>query len=405
MKIAVIGGGASGITAAISASRKGAQVTVYERCDRIGRKILATGNGRCNYTNINADIENYHGQNTDFIKPATKKFWVSDTVSFFKKIGMLTKIEDNGKAFPYSLQASAVLDVLRFELQRLGVEIVTDFEVCQIKKEKSGFLIESYSGKKAHADKVILSTGGKASPSLGSNGSGYDIAKKLGLQVSQLFPSLVQVKTSTEVVKALKGIKTDAVVTATSGGNSETSQGEVLFCDYGLSGPAVFNVSRFCAVNKNTKIKLDLLPEIDYNSLREILTNRKSENVSLENYFIGMLNKKIGIVLMKYAKILPLSRTSDTLNGSEISGLCKAIKSFTLDVTGTMSWNNAQVTAGGILTNQINPETFECKHIKGLYITGELLDIDGDCGGYNLQWAWSSGYIAGLCCASENGNA
>ena len=152
MKIAVIGGGASGITAAISASRKGAQVTVYERCDRIGRKILATGNGRCNYTNINADTENYHGQNTDFIKPATKKFWVSDTVSFFKKIGMLTKIEDNGKAFPYSLQASAVLDVLRFELQRLGVEIVTDFEVCQIKKEKSGFLIESYSGKKAHAD-------------------------------------------------------------------------------------------------------------------------------------------------------------------------------------------------------------------------------------------------------------
>ncbi len=405
MKIAVVGGGASGIIAAISAARKGADVTILERCDRIGRKILATGNGRCNYTNINASIKNYHGKNIDFIKAAAKKFWVSDTISFFKEIGMLTKVEDNGKAYPYSLQASAVLDVLRFELQNLQINIKTNFEVKTIEKKDSRFLIGSYSCEQEYADKVILSTGGKASPALGSNGSGYEIAKKLGLRITDLFPALVQIKTETNFVKALKGIKIDAKVTAAADNLSETSIGEVLFCDYGLSGPAVFNVSRFCAVNKNVKIKLDLLPEIDYNNLHKILIKRKSKNISLENYFIGMLNKKIGIVLMKYANVLPLTRRSDTLDFDEITRLCIAIKAFTLNVTGTMSWNNAQVTAGGIITDQIDPESFECKKIKGFYITGELLDIDGDCGGFNLQWAWSSGYIAGLHCASENNNA
>ncbi|MDY3927758.1 MAG: NAD(P)/FAD-dependent oxidoreductase [Clostridia bacterium] len=406
MKIAVVGGGASGICAAISAARQGADVTIFERCDRIGRKILATGNGRCNYTNINAGIKNYHGKNAGFVKNTIENFWVDDVMLFFEEIGMLTKVEDKGKAYPYSLQASAVLDVLRFELEKLKVKIVTNFEVKKIEKKNNSFLIKSYDGKNADADRVILSAGGKASPSLGSNGSGYDIAKNLGLKTTELYPSLVQVKTDTGFVKALKGIKIDAAVSAVIDNKTVgKSFGEVLFCDYGLSGPAVFDISRICSINKNVKIKLDLLPEIDYNSLRDILTDRKSHQISLENYFIGMMNKKIGIVLMKYANILPLSRESDTLDKKEIARLCEAIKSFTLNVTGTMSWNNAQVTAGGIDTDQIDSKTFECKKIKGLYITGELLDIDGDCGGFNLQWAWSSGYIAGLNAASEMKNA
>lgn len=395
MNIAVIGGGASGLTAAISAARCGAGVTIYERCDRVGRKILATGNGRCNYTNVNADIGNYHGKNPDFVKGAVNSFWVEETRAFFRELGMLTRVEDMGKAYPYSLQASAVLDVLRFEAQRLGISIVTGFEVSEIKRTDSGFLLRAYSGERAAADRVILAAGGKASPSLGSNGSGYDIAKALGHTVTKTFPALVQVRTETELVKALKGIKTDARVCYKNGKIKGESLGEVLFCDYGLSGPAVFNISRLCSEYERGEIILDLLPEIDYNSLRELLKKRRSPERNLEGFFVGMINKKIGMTVMKYAGALPYSRSSDTLSDKEINSLCEALKSFRLTVKGTMSWNNAQVTAGGIATDEVDGKTFESRLCPGLYIVGEILDIDGDCGGYNLQWAWSSGYIAG----------
>ncbi len=382
--------------AAICAARSGAYVTIYERCDRIGRKILATGNGRCNYTNINAGINNYHGKNPEFIQKAFDKFGVSDTVEFFRELGMLTKVEEKGKAYPYSLQASAVLDVLRFELERLKINIVTEFEVKSVKMKDAKFVIEAYNGEKQTADKVILSAGGKASPSLGSNGSGYEIAEKQGHKTTKTFPSLVQIKTDTQFVKAMKGIKTDALVKFCAEKVIDKAFGEVLFCDYGVSGPAIFNISRHCGEYKNAKLKLDLLPDMEFEELREMLEKRKSENITLENFFVGILNKKIGMTVTKYANVLPYSRTSDTLNGKEINRLCEAIKSFTLEVQGTMSWNNAQVTAGGIDTDDINPETMESKLCEGLYLTGELLDIDGDCGGYNLQWAWTSGYVAGM---------
>ncbi len=405
MEIAIIGGGASGILAAISAARNGAIVTIYERCDRIGRKILATGNGRCNYTNVNAKIENYHGKNPEFINDTINNFWVIDTNSFFNELGMLTKVEENGKAFPYSLQASAVLDVLRYELDRLGVNIVTEFEVERITKENGRFFIKSYKGVKAFADKVILSTGGKASPSLGSNGSGYQLAQSFGHRLSKLYPSLVQIKTETDLIRSLKGIKLDANVLLEVGNKKSIYFGEVLFTDYGLSGPAIFNVSRLCAEDNDATITLDILPEIENEELYEILKSRRTEFRNLETFFVGMVNKKVGMVMMKYAKVLPFQRTSDTISDDEIKRLCNALKNFRLKVTGTMSWNNAQVTAGGIITDDINSFTMESKLCDGLYLTGEILDIDGDCGGYNLQWAWSSGYIAGLNASKEKKDA
>lgn len=401
MNIAVIGGGASGLIAAIAAARNNADVTIYERCDRIGRKILATGNGRCNYTNVNADIKAYHGKNPTFILPAQKQFWVDETKNFFEELGMLTKVEDMGKAYPYSLQASAVLDVLRFEIERLKIKVITGYDVSVVYRRNGQFFIKSYGGEIQSADKIIIAAGGKASPSLGSNGSGYDIAKSFGHRVTKIFPSLVQVKTETDFVKPLKGIKTNARVKFKTGNVSAETYGEVLFCDYGLSGPAIFNLSRMCAEYEKGEIILDLLPEIDYNILRELLKKRCSSTRNLENFFVGMVNKKIGMTVTKYAGVLPYSRSSDTLNGKEINSLCSALKGFRLNVTGTMSWNNAQVTAGGVMTDDIDEETFESKLCKGLYLAGELLDIDGDCGGYNLQWAWSSGYIAGSSAAKE----
>ena len=403
--IAVIGGGASGILAAISAARNGADVTIYERMDRIGKKILATGNGRCNYTNINASVDNFHGKNPQFINEAVSRFWIKETNLFFSELGMLTKVLENGKAYPYSLQASAVLDVLRYEIERLGVSVVTEFEVEKIKKTDSRFVIKSYNGKTVYADKVILSAGGKASPSLGSNGSGYKIAQSFGHKVSELYPSLVQIKTDTTLIKALKGVKLDANVLIETGNKKLSSFGEVLFTEYGLSGPAIFNVSRVCAEKKDAQVTLDILPEIEFDELYKILKSRRSKYRNLETFFVGMVNKKVGMVVMKYADVLPFSRISDTITDSEIKRICYALKNFKLKVTGTMSWNNAQVTAGGVLTDDINPETMESKLCKGLFITGEILDIDGDCGGYNLQWAWSSGYIAGINASEEKCDA
>ncbi len=401
MNVAIIGGGASGLIAAITAARCGAAVTIYERCDRIGRKILSTGNGRCNYTNVNADVLNYHGKNPQFITDAINTFWVGETNAFFEELGMLTKVLENGKAYPYSLQASAVLDVLRYEIEKLRIKIVTEFEVEKINKTDKGFEIKSYDGDCVFSDKVILSTGGKASPALGSNGSGYQLAESFGHRSTKLYPSLVQIKTETNLIKALKGVKLDANVLLETESKKISYFGEVLFTDYGLSGPAIFNVSRFLAGATEAEVTLDILPEIDESELYKILKSRRNKYRNLETFFVGMINKKVGMVIMKYANVLPFSRTADTITEPELERLCSAIKNFKLKVRGTMSWNNAQVTAGGILTDDVDSKTMESKLCKGLYLTGELLDIDGDCGGYNLQWAWSSGYIAGISACKE----
>lgn len=395
-KIAIIGGGASGLVAAIFASQNTENsVTVYESGERIGRKILATGNGRCNMTNVNADINNYYGKNPKFVLGAKNKFWVDETLEFFESLGIVSKTEDEGKVYPYSDQASAVLDVLRFKLDELGVEVVTSFEVETIKKNKDGFNIKTYDGRSATADKVIIATGGKAAPNLGSKGIGYEILHSLGHSVTELKPSLVQIKTDTEVVRKLKGIKVNADVYL--GDNKE--YGEVLFTEYGLSGPAVFSLS---SKLQNQKIlSIDIMPEYSKEKIFDMLTIRMYQNpkITLENFFVGMFNKRVGQALLKFAGIEPLSRYAVTLGEKELVRICDTIKKWDFNIKGTMSWNNAQVTKGGISTDEFNPNTMESKLVKCLYAIGEVLDIDGDCGGYNLQWAWSSGYLAGAAVA------
>lgn len=391
-RIAVIGGGASGLTAAIFAAQNGGNVTVYESGTRVGRKILATGNGRCNMTNINADIDNYHGKNNKFILSAKNRFWVEETLEFFRTLGVVTKVEDNGKVYPYSDQSSAVLDVLRFKSENVGVKIVTDFDVRSV---TDNFKLISYDGQTAMADKVIVATGGRAAPDLGSKGTGYDILKSFGHTVTELKPSLVQIKTETEVVRKLKGIKLMADVTL----GKNTEYGEVLFTEYGLSGPAVFNLSS--CLNNDRTIFLDIMPEYSRADVYGMIIERISNNpkITLENFFVGMLNRRVGQALLKFTGIEPLSRYALTLSEKEINRICDIIKHWGFNITGTMSWNNAQTTRGGISTDEFNPATMQSKLRSGLYAAGEVLDIDGDCGGYNLQWAWSSGAIAGMSAA------
>lgn len=391
MRVAVIGGGAAGLVAAISAAENGGEVVIYESGARCGRKILATGNGRCNLTNINASLENYHGADPGFIRNVMDNFWVEETMDFFENLGVVCKVEDKGKVYPYSDQASAVLDVLRMRCELYGVKIVTGFEVASVKKSKAGFVISSYKGERAEAERVIIATGGKAAPDLGSKGAGYEILKSFGHKVNELRPSLVQMKTDSDVPKKLKGIK----FTGTARMGEFLEEGEILFTDYGLSGPPIFSLSS--RYDNHKEIELDLMSGYSEAELCKMLDARKYQNpyMLLENFFVGMLNKRVGQVLLKEIGIAPLSRESESLTYDEIKLCAKTIKHWKFKISGTMSWNNAQVTKGGVLTKDFDPLTLESKLVNGLYAVGEVLDIDGDCGGYNLQWAWSSGIIAG----------
>ena len=404
MNIAVIGGGAAGYTAAIAAARNGVRVTICEKCDRTARKILATGNGRCNMSNRNASEKNYHGSDPRFIRGVMRRFWVEETLDFFENLGIVPKEEENGKIFPYSLQAAAVSDVLRYEADRLGIKTICNFEVNDIKRGKNCFRLISTSGETVEAEKVILAAGGKASPNLGSDGSGYKLAEKFGHKTTKLYPSLVQVKTENTYTKALQGLKVNG--TAAFFENDKLVKkvgGEILFTEYGLSGPPIFDLSRLASTRKNGEIRLDLMPEYSYEQVVRMLEERKYHKKTLETYFTGMLAKKLGQVLLKSCDTVPLSRDAKTLSKREIETAARKIKSWSFSVTGVMPWKNAQVTAGGIETSGVDPSTLESKKVRGLYFAGEILDIDGDCGGYNLQWAWASGYVAGMSASKQKG--
>ncbi|MBR1444886.1 MAG: NAD(P)/FAD-dependent oxidoreductase [Firmicutes bacterium] len=402
-KIAIIGGGASGIMAAISASltNKNITVTILERMDRIGKKILATGNGRCNFTNRNTSMYNFYGEEPDFVKNALEEFTVGDTVDFFGKIGILVKEEKDGKMYPYSNQASSVIDALRNKLYLLeNVEIVTGFDVCDIKKVKSGFEIYSTDKKMCAADRVIIAGGGCAAPNLGSNGSCFKLLKKLGHGITKLSPALVQIKTTTEIVKGLAGIKFDGTAECYIDGEfTAKEEGEILFTDYGLSGPPIFQLSAIIGREwgKDIKIILDIMPEYEQREIYEILRQRREilSELSCENFFVGMINKKIGNVIAKKSGIEKLSLMIKNIDESIMRRMAKNIKNLEFRVIETNGWKNAQVTAGGVDTGEFERESMESKKVKGLYCCGEIFDIYGDCGGYNLQWAWSSGYVAG----------
>ena len=397
-EIAVIGGGASGMIAAITARKSGKEVVVLERKDRILKKVLITGNGRCNITNVNANISNYFGKNISSVENILNSFNPQDTMDFFNGLGIICNEENRGKVYPLSGQASSVVDALRFEAERLGVRIETEFYVRKIEKEGFKFKIYSEDRKKIEAGRVIIAAGGQSYPELGSNGSGFELAKELGHSVTRLSPSIVQLKTEKHQVKGLQGIKTDVAVTA-YGDNKKicTYDGELLFTDYGISGNVVFNISFVMSLYKNVEFEIDFMEKFVYNELYEMLKERKKtmSHLTMENYFNGMINKKLGQFLSKISGIEKLSKPVKDLNDSEIGKLCTVLKKYRVKILDTTGFKNAQVTAGGVSLDEVNSETLESKIVKGLYFSGEVLDVYGECGGFNLQWAWASGYIAG----------
>ena len=397
-EIAVIGGGASGLMAAITAKKSGKEVIILERKDRILKKVLITGNGRCNITNVNANISNYFGKNISSVENILNRFTPQDTMDFFNELGIVCNEENRGKVYPLSGQASSVVDALRFEAEKLGIKIETEFYVRKIEKDGFKFRIYSEDRKKIEAGRVIIAAGGQSYPELGSNGSGFELAKELGHSVTKLSPSIVQLKTEKNQVKGLQGIKTDVAVTA-YGDNKKicTYDGELLFTDYGISGNVVFNISFVMPLYKNVEFEIDFMEKFDYNELYEMLKERKRilSHLTMENYFNGMINKKLGQFLSKVSGIEKLSKPVKDLNDSDIRKLCTVLKKYRVKILETTGFKNAQVTAGGVSLDEVNTETLESKIVKGLYFSGEVLDVYGECGGFNLQWAWASGHIAG----------
>ena len=400
MTVLIIGGGASGLMAAITAKKfaPSAQVIIAERLDRAGKKILATGNGRCNFSNINTKPENFYGKQPSFVNNALKEFTVADTVNFFNELGVFPREERDGRLYPYSLQASAVLDALRLKCENLGIEILTNKQVTDITVKKGALRAVFENGERLRADKMILAAGGCASPSLGSDGSGFELLKKLGHTITPLSPALVQVKTDTKPIKGLSGIKIEGCASLIQDGRVIASDsGEILFTDYGLSGPPVFQLSAKMPFKKDLIISLDMMSEYSLRQVYEILEGRKNalSHTTMENFFVGLLNKRLGNLIARAAGIEKLSFKVSELDKDKLWDIARLIKEYKINVTGLNGFKNAQVTAGGALTDQFSPYTMQSKFIDDLYCCGEIFDIHGDCGGYNLQWAWSSGYLAG----------
>ena len=398
MKVCVIGGGAAGMMAAVTAADCGHQVTLLERHARVGRKLMATGNGRCNLTNRHAAPQHYHGEDRDFCTYALSAFDVDATLEWFSSHGLVTVTEDSGRVYPYSNMAGSVLDVLRYALEREDIDLRAGCTVTRIRRRGDGFTVESDQGTFS-ADKVILCAGGAAGSKVGGVMDGYQLGKQLGHHRTALYPSLVQLKTDPTYPRALKGVKAEARVRILRGGEVlAENRGEILFTEYGVSGPAIFEISRAAATGGDgLAVELDFLPDWDNAATTEWLRQRRDASGTREagTLLSGTLHSRLGQMVCKAAGFT--SQSADTLTDADLTKIARCLRAFTLEVQGVCGFDQAQVTAGGLRTGEFFPETMESRLVPGFYACGEVLDIDGDCGGYNLQWAWSSAHLAGLC--------
>ena len=397
MVIVIIGGGASGMAAALAAAENpNVQVILFERQARVGRKLQATGNGRCNLSNVHAAEKGYHGEDANFVSPAIREFPPEKTLDWFLNLGLFTVTEDSGRVYPYSDQANSVVDVLRFAMERPNISLRTGFEVKKLRKIGLRFRVEGEEGF-VDCDRIIVACGGLAGTKLGGSMSGYKLLGKLGHHSTRLRPALVQIKAAWNGVSALKGVRANCHARIFCDGELwSESTGEIQFTEYGLSGPVIFEISRdVCQKAGNWVCKLDFLPHISRENLEKALLKRKESSLEAEELLTGILHNRLGRVLTKAAGVrgnLPISE----LNEDQIFSVCDAVKEFEIALEETLGMDSAQVTAGGILTDEFDPNTMESRLVPGLYACGEVLDIDGDCGGYNLQWAWSSGRLAGI---------
>jgi len=409
-RVAVIGGGAAGLMAAIAAAQAGARVTVLERGDRVGRKLLATGNGRCNLTNLHARPCHYHSVHSAGARLAGQlldRYPPQAVLAVFEGLGLLWREEEDGRVYPRSGQASAVLDVLRFACDRLGVETRCGQEVRALAQTPGGFALSLADGQVLVAGRVIVAAGGKASPRLGSDGGGYGLLTALGHALTPCYPALVQLRCATAGLQALKGLRAQAQATLyIDHAPVRTEGGEALFTEYGLSGIAVLSLARevgpALAAGREVHIGLALLPERDEAARACLIRQRRTlfSDIVAGQFATGMLPRRIGEALCLAAEI-PLQLPFGGVTDAQTDALATLLGDWRMIVTGLQPFENAQVTAGGIDAKGFDPATMESLLVPGLYAAGEVLDVDGDCGGFNLQFAWASGLLAGRTAGGE----
>lgn len=364
-EVAIVGGGAAGLVCALTLYRQGVKNSIIlEKNDRLGRKLSQTGNGQGNLTNLNMGIEHYFSSDLQKTEKILSEFDEKDTISFFASIGGLLLPDERGRVYPASKQASSATDLLRYAIEQTNIEVKLSTEVKKFEKNT----LTLSDGEQIKADKIVLCTGGKAAKQFGTDGSAYALVKDVGHTLTPLYPSLVQCKTNTEDIKTLKGIRVDAKLSF----EGHTVRGDVIFTDYGISGDAVFRLSPYFT-DRTGVVTIEFLPDVTEEQLLSLV---KGKNVPQGELFCGILTNQVGRMLLK-----------KTRNATEAVKLCKK---FPLNILGTLDFNYAQVTKGGVPMDEVTDE-LESKKQKGLYLCGELLDVDGECGGYNLQWAFASG--------------
>ena len=395
--VIIIGGGAAGLCAAVAIKQKNPalSVRVLEALPRVGKKLATTGNGRCNITNKNITKERYHGKNTDFAMYALSRFSGKQSEDFFHSIGVNFVFEED-KGYPASLQAASVVDCLRFAAEESGVIICTETKVTNIQLSRG--LYKVVAGNMSFlAENIVIASGLlSGGERLGSDGQMLSLLKKAGFKAVKTHPAIVQLKTEPETVRQLKGIKVNAKVSLKSDDRLLRQEyGEVLFCDYGLSGPPILQVSGAAATVQSPVISLDLMPDRSFDALTAELCERIAilSGRNTDEFFTGIINKRLGQVIIKTAGY-KLNTPVSSLDNNAAKKMAALIKDFSFNVTGNTGFINSQVTAGGLDTEQFDPKTMMSREYSGLYAIGEILDIDGDCGGFNLQWAWSSALCA-----------
>lgn len=405
VKIAVIGGGAAGMMAAISAAKNGADVTILEATKRVGNKILLTGNGKCNFSNLFMDESCYYCKDNELLQRIFEKFPPEKAWGFFENAGMLVK-NKSGYLYPKGEQASIVLDILRLQLKKYGVLLLTETKVIKIVKENQIFMIEAENGKEYCFDKVIITTGGRAYPKTGSDGNGYKLAKKLGHSIVPTVPALVQLVGKDDFYKMIAGVRSEgAVKLFTDNKEVRSEYGEIQFTDYGISGIPVFQVSRQAAYGlfekKKVTVCVDVLPDIDMEGLKGLIEFRRTLHIdnTLEEFMCGITNKKLCLLAIKMAD----KKAEEPVNGMSEEALFHMVaflKNIVFHIVDTKGYDTAQVTAGGVDILGLD-DNLQSKCTENLYFAGEIIDVDGICGGYNLQWAFAGGFVAGTAAAKE----
>lgn len=407
-KVAVVGGGASGLVAAIAASEEGAEVTLFEKKDRVGKKILATGNGKCNLGNLALSVEQYYCKDKEKLGRMLAQFGTEETIRFFQGLGLMLR-EKNGYLYPYCEQASVVLDILRGHLTG-SIQVLTDTPICKVSPlaGREGLLLTAQDGRQFHFDRVILACGSAASLKQGEGRDGCRMAKELGHRIIPVVSGLAAMHVKEEFRKALAGVRCQAHIRLLVDGREQgEEQGELQFTSYGISGIPVFQLCRTAAyaLRDGSKVQaaLDFFPGWKDEDYEQMIRQRCKSNreKTLEEFLTGTLHKKLNLVFLKQAGLKPGMRVKE-VSFEQIHRLLLGCRHLLLHIEAVNPPEQAQVCAGGVDFSQVD-DCLESRLVKGVYFTGELLDVDGICGGYNLQWAWTSGYLAGHGAAREQG--